>query len=1284
MVVLCMLFLFHASAAVLHVDSNSTNSVPPYASWSTAAANIQDAIDVSTNGDLVLVTNGNYQTGGRVVYGSLMNRVAITKAVTVQSVNGPSATVIRGYLFIGDTAVRCVYMTNNATLSGFTLTWGATRSAGDVNQEESGGGIWCEDTSATISNCVIVGNSAYISGGGVISGTLNNCTINGNAASKIGGESMSGTGGGALYSALNRCSISGNSAFAGGGVAYGTLNYCTVSGNAATAPFNSGNYFLTGGGGVLNGVANNCKITRNSAYVGGGFYGLGSPGGVLNNCLVANNFVNLAYGGIGGTFDGTLNNCTIVGNAGGQVAGSLGGTLNNCIVYYNGSTNFDSVTMNNCCTAPMPASGTGNFTNAPMFVNPANEFHLLPVSPCIDAGNGAYVTVTNDLDGNARIVGSTVDIGAYEYQDRPIFIITQPSSQTNTIGQTVLFNVLATSPQALNYYWQFNNAGIPGATNSSLTLTNIQLTNSGVYSVILSNSLETLGSSNAVLTVNYPPPAILAQPTNLTVFVGSNAAFSATVLTYSPAGYRWYFNGTPLADDGRVTGSGTTNLTIADVETNDAGPYQLVATNDYGSAGSAQATLTVLPVTTVGVQPQNLTTNGGATVTFTSTVAGQGPFTYQWQFNGTNLPGATTSNLTLTNALDSQSGAYALVVGNAAGSVVSFVASLTVVPWVTATIQPGTVISGSGFYVTFTTTSGGFSSNTVYQWQLNSTNLVASWSWTNGDSVIYLLPSIADAGVYDVVASDAYTNVTSSNAVLNVTPLAITAQPQSQSVLGGAKVTFSVVAPGEQPVTYRWQYDSTDIPDATNSSLVLSNVLVSQSGTYSVIVTNAYATVVSSNATLTVSPVAFTAQPTNRVAWLGGSTFFKVNVAGQPPFNFDWQYNGADIPVTVSNVLTLTNLQASQFGPYDVIVSNSYGSVTSSIATLLFSEVAVWGYGVNGETNLPAGLTNIMAISCGTPGPIDCLALKSNGTIIEWPGSPSSYVTAEVTNLLAIASAGAAGPNLGLKSDGTVISWVYDSPLPVYGLTNIAAIVPRYGGYLALKTNGTLADVGLAGAPPAIVTNLTNVVAISQGYQHGIALQADGIVSAWGNNSFGQTNIPAGLSNVVAIAAGGYHTLALKSDGTVVAWGRIIEHQAIVPSGLSNVVAIAAGGYHSLALKSDGTVVAWGMNVYGQTNIPAGLTNVIAIAAGEYDSLALIGNGPPATQAPLSNPNLDANGFSVSLPTRSGKVYVLQYENSLSDSNWTSLPLVPGNGSTTLLTDPTATNSQRFYRVQQW
>jgi hypothetical protein len=151
------------------------------------------------------------------------------------------------------------------------------------------------------------------------------------------------------------------------------------------------------------------------SYNYGGFGG-GAAYSDLGGCIL---FSNSAGSG-GGAYSCNLANCTLTANAASYGGGDTSGTLENCIVYYNiatvNYTNYYGGTFMSCCTTPqLPEAG--NITNAPLFVNPANgDFRLQLNSPCINSGNNAYVPGPTDIDGNPRVQGGSVDMGAYEYQ----------------------------------------------------------------------------------------------------------------------------------------------------------------------------------------------------------------------------------------------------------------------------------------------------------------------------------------------------------------------------------------------------------------------------------------------------------------------------------------------------------------------------------------------------------------------------------------------------------------------------------------------------------------------------------------------------------------------------------------------------------------------------------------------------------------------------------------------------------------------------------------------------
>ncbi len=359
----------HIVEADYYVDACNSSPSYPYTSWQTSATTIQDAVDAAAleqvAGAMVRVTNGIYDVGSRITPDYICsNRLVITNDIIVSSVNGPEVTMIDG-----SNSERGVYM-SAGLLTGFTIRNGKTLESGDWIYDISGGGVNLYGGNGIVSNCIISGNTADY-GGGSYRGMLYNCTISGNTAKY---------GGGNYRSTLNNCTIRDNTASRdGGGSYFGTLYNCVISGNSAN-----------NGGGCIAGMLNSCTINDNTANKNGG-----------------------------GSYNGTLNNCTLSGNMADYGGGSWFGELHNCIVYYNTASesgdNWRYSSMSYSCTTPMP-SGSGNITNTPMFVNyAATNLHLVSGSPCIDAGNNAHVAGDVDLDGNMRISGGIVDMGAYEF-----------------------------------------------------------------------------------------------------------------------------------------------------------------------------------------------------------------------------------------------------------------------------------------------------------------------------------------------------------------------------------------------------------------------------------------------------------------------------------------------------------------------------------------------------------------------------------------------------------------------------------------------------------------------------------------------------------------------------------------------------------------------------------------------------------------------------------------------------------------------------------------------------
>lgn len=465
-IICCMLSVLFGlnsicQAEIIYVSTNSPTPGPGTA-WSNAFQTIQSAVDVASAGDTVLVTNGLYNTGTAALSNSLC-RVALTNAITLQSVNGPEWTFISGAddpnTPNGSNSVRCIYLASGAFVTGFTLTNGYTQmdigfdpiyAAGGAayldqgsrisncimrNASSAFGAVFC-GADSTVQNCTIRNNSAMIAGGIFLyqSGYISHCTINSNSAEIMGGGAY------LMGGILEHSTIGNNQSEEGAGIYNmgGVVRSCTITNNSAST--SGGGVYLAEGSVLENSTIGNnqseaaagvyseystvrsCIITDNSAHHGAGLYCIGST---VYNCLIVSNDAQIA-GGLASE-GSQVENCTLVGNRAEELMGGAycdtNTAIKNTIIYYNTApldpnwpeSEFTSP-YTYCNTTPNPG-GEGCFSTPPLFMNRTTEdFRLRYDSPCVDTGT-TLSGVTNDILGTARPLGddNLFDVGAYEY-----------------------------------------------------------------------------------------------------------------------------------------------------------------------------------------------------------------------------------------------------------------------------------------------------------------------------------------------------------------------------------------------------------------------------------------------------------------------------------------------------------------------------------------------------------------------------------------------------------------------------------------------------------------------------------------------------------------------------------------------------------------------------------------------------------------------------------------------------------------------------------------------------
>ena len=189
-----------------------------------------------------------------------------------------------------------------------------------------------------------------------------------------------------------------------------------------------------------------------------------------------------------------------------------------------------------------------------------------------------------DLVRNIKKLGYTyVPLSAQEGPS----IITPLISQTVYDGSSASFSVATVGATPQSFQWRRNGINLPGANTPTLNIVNAQLSNSGNYTVVVSNAFGTVTSGAVALSVQARPPVITSQPANDRVKSGQSASFSVTATGTAPLAYQWRFNGV------NIPGATSSTFTILAAQKSDAGNYSVFISNVAGSVASSDATLTV-------------------------------------------------------------------------------------------------------------------------------------------------------------------------------------------------------------------------------------------------------------------------------------------------------------------------------------------------------------------------------------------------------------------------------------------------------------------------------------------------------------------------------------------------------------------------------------------------------------------------------------------------------------------------------------------------------------------
>lgn len=575
---------------------------------------------------------------------------------------------------------------------------------------------------------------------------------------------------------------------------------------------------------------------------------------------------------------------------------------------------------------------------------------ILPATGFSSAGGaGGPFTITSQ---SLTLTNTSTNSLVWMLTNVPVWLTVSASSGTLSAGGPATTLVV-----------KLNNAA------SNLVVGNYSAT------ILFTNLSDNVGQSRQFNLAIVNPPTITSQPQNQPVLEGASAQFSVTATGGLPLTYQWQYNGTNLTDSPNVLGSTTSNLTIQAVSAANVGSYAVLITNVAGAVQSSPVQLTLVPSAPVIVQqPVDESVYLGMNVQFSVSVVGTTPYSYQWSFDGTDIPDATNALLVLTNAQFGEAGTYDVSISNILGLTNSSDANLTVNPpppclppplgvvaWWTAEGNPNDIIGtnngvleGGAGYTSgevgqafnfsnvgdqVVATTGGLPTGT-------SDRTIECWayfdSFTSGvESTIALYGTIGGYGEVYELYIDQNQHLAFSQWGDNVTgPLVNPGQWHHLAVTSSGTTNIILYLDGINVASGNLSFNT---PQGTTlyiggvSAPSLTRQTIGQIDELTIYnraltpdeIAAVYNAGTAGKCSSLIGPYIFS-QSTDESVLIGSSVSFYVFAGGSPPLSYQWSFGGKNIAGATNSTFTFTNAQLTNAGVYAVTITNQYAAAFST------------------------------------------------------------------------------------------------------------------------------------------------------------------------------------------------------------------------------------------------------------------------------------------------------------------------------------------------------------------